>query len=203
MFSGIIKEMGEIVEIKPKAQGFIFVIKELDAASRVEFGASICNSGVCLTVFEKKDGKIFFEVMPETLRKTSLGQKKIGDKVNLETSLKVGDEIGGHFVYGHVDCVGKVENIVAEGDNKLVSIKIPSEWMQYITPEGSVAVDGVSLTVARVEESGFTVSLIEYTLKNTTLGRLKIGDKVNIEFDMLAKYVITANRQPPAANRRC
>lgn len=197
MFSGIIHNIGIIKKIEPKAEGFIFTIANQNVANQANIADSVCNTGVCLTVIEKNNNELSYEVMPETLRKTVLGSKKVGDRINLETSLKVGDEVGGHFVFGHVDCVCEVVKVEQEGDNRLITFQVPSEWMKYLCPQGSVALDGVSLTVARLGSQDFAVSLIEYTLDNTTLGDLEIGDKVNVEFDMLAKYVarqLTINR---------
>lgn len=191
MFTGIIKNIGIIKKIEKKAEGLVFFVSCSDIFNQIKVADSVCTTGVCLTVFDKEDDCLLFEIMPETLRKTTLGEKTAGNKINLETSLKVGDELGGHFVYGHVDCVGLTTNIVQEGNNKLVTIELPAEWMKYLAPEGSVAVDGVSLTVARIHDKKLVVSLIEYTLDNTTLGDLQIGDKVNVEMDMLAKYVAT------------
>lgn len=189
MFSGIVEKMGKIKSIKKFGAGFLFVIERGQIAKKIKNGSSVCVSGACLTVRKRIGSNLEFEIMPETLRKTILGSLKIGSKINLETSLKVGQELGGHFVYGHVDDVGEVVEVKKEGKNWLMSIKINTKWQKYLVPEGSVAVDGVSLTVARVKNTVFTVSLIEYTLKKTMLGKLKIGDKVNVEFDMLAKYL--------------
>ena len=152
-------------------------------------GSSVCVSGVCVTVTAKEENNLVFEVMPETLRKTIFKNKKVDDKVNLEKSLNVGDELGGHFVYGHVNTVGKVVGIEKEGNDKLVSIEVDGGYRKFLVREGSVAVDGVSLTIARVEENIFIVSLIEYTLSETTLGTLQVGAQVNIEFDMMLKYL--------------
>src|SRR3989338_293980 len=188
MFTGIVIGKGEVAEKKLKSAGVVFVIDAKHWARKVKLGASECVSGVCLTVTRKKGRKLFFDVMPETLKKTTLGGKNSGTRVNLELTLKAGDEIGGHFVYGHVDGVGEVIRVVEQGDNKLVTIRPAPELSRFIAPQGSVAVDGVSLTVASFDRESFTVSLIPYTLEQTTLGELKVGDKVNVENDMLLKF---------------
>lgn len=189
MFTGIVETIGILKKISPMGKGFLLEIQSGKILKKVKPGDSICTQGVCLTLRKKQNKLLQFEVMPETLRKTVLGSKKTNDKLNLETSLKIGQELGGHFVYGHVDTVGKVKAIKPEGKNLLVSILISKEWQKYITHEGSVTLDGTSLTVANFKKNIFTVSLIDYTLKNTTLGSLKVGDGINVEFDILAKYV--------------
>src|SRR3990167_5701137 len=178
MFTGIIKSIGEINKINEKEQGIELVIA-FDVNQSISIGSSVCICGVCLTVTDLKDNLFSFDVMPETIRKTTLNFKQIGSKVNIEMVLRVGDELCGHFVYGHIDGIGKVVSIKNEVDNDI---------MKYIVPQGSVAVDGVSLTVARLGSNTFTVSLIPFTLENTTLGELRVGEKVNIESDMLAKF---------------
>lgn len=189
MFTGIIKSIGVIKEIKKVNESLLYYLNCPEIFEKVTDGSSVCVSGVCLTVTNKVDSSLVFEVMPETLRKTIFKNKKVGDKVNLESSLQVGDDLGGHFVYGHVNTVGKVVGIEKEGNDKLVSIKVDEEYKKYLVGEGSIAVDGVSLTIARVKENIFVVSLIEYTLSETTLDTLQVGDEVNIEFDMMMKYL--------------
>lgn len=184
MFSGIVRTVGEI---KVHENGRLVVACGADFIA--EKGSSVCVSGICLTATERTDGQLIFDVMPVTFEKTMLGGKTVGDAVNVEPSLKVGDELGGHFVYGHVDGVGVVTNVQQEKDATLVTIRLPQDIMMFFAPQASVAVDGVSLTIASLEHDTITVSLVPYTLKNTTLGGLKIGDKVNIECDMLAKIM--------------
>lgn len=188
MFTGIIESVGEILDIEPKGSGYFFSIANKTVHNQTALGNSVSVSGVCLSVVSKQTGRLFFEVMPETLRKTTLGKKQVGDKINLETSLRIGDQLGGHFIFGHVDGVGKVTAVKSEGDNLLLTLRLPQNLRKYIAPRCSVAVDGVSLTVARLTTTGFMVSLIENTIKRTTLGQLRAGDEVNIECDMLAKY---------------
>lgn len=179
MFSGIVQAVGIIkIKIADNLQ-----IKTKQLAHKVVAGSSVCVSGVCLTVTRIAGETLHFDVSPETLRKTNLGEKKVGDRVNLETSLHVGDEISGHLVYGHVDGVSEV---LAAGDK--IDIEPPKALMQYIVPQGSVAIDGVSLTVAGVEGNKFSVSLVPYTRAHTTLGALRARGRVNVEVDMLARY---------------
>lgn len=189
MFTGIIKSMGLIQDIKTENGSLRFFILCPDVFENFNVGSSVCVSGVCLTVTAKVNKNLVFELMPETLRKSAFKNKKIGDRVNLENSLNVGDELGGHFVYGHVNTVGKVVKIENEGEDKLVSVEVDSEYEKYLVDEGSIAIDGVSLTIARTDKNIFTVSLIQYTLAETTLGILSAGDSVNIEFDMMLKYL--------------
>jgi len=189
MFTGIIKSMGLIKNILKENDSRRFFIFCPDIYEKVEAGSSVCVSGVCLTVTGKDNNNLIFEVMPETIRKSILGRVKVGDKLNLENSLSVGDEMGGHFVYGHVNTVGKVVNIENEGEDKLVSVEVSPDYDKYLVDEGSIAIDGVSLTIARTNKNIFTVSLIQYTLAETSLGALEVGDRVNIEFDMMLKYL--------------
>lgn len=183
MFSGIIQTVGEVISVASGAFG----IRDKEIAERSTLGSSVAVAGVCLTVAKKIGDTLLFAVMPETLKKTTLGQKKVADRVNLEPALRVGDELGGHFVYGHVDGVGEVQAVRADGEATLVTIQISKELMRSLAPQGSVAVDGVSLTVARQKADAIIVSLVPYTLEHTTLGQLRTGDGVNIECDMLVK----------------
>lgn len=189
MFTGIIQTVGTITKKEAKDTGFRFFILDQYIASKVQLGSSVAVNGVCLTVAALHEGTMVFDVMPETVRKTTLALKKEGDTVNLEPSLRLGDEVGGHFVFGHVDCTARVEDIQRDGDNWLVTIEAPETVRAYMAPQGTISVDGVSLTIARLDEDRFTVSLVEYTWQHTTLSSLAKGDKVNLEGDMLAKYV--------------
>lgn len=188
MFTGIVKDVGTIERIEQQPKGLRLLIRPNALALDKELGASIAVNGVCLTV-AAQDETFVFDVMSETLSKTTLGDLKKGDLVNLESSLKVGDELGGHFVYGHVDAVAMVEEVVSQEDETLVSIRVPVSLTQYIVLHGSIAFDGVSLTVARLENDLVTVSLVAHTLAHTTFDKLEKGSKVNVEVDMLAKYI--------------
>jgi riboflavin synthase len=161
----------------------------LEADLEVADGDSVAVNGVCLTATGVGNGGFDADVMPETLRRTSLGQLAPGDHVNVELPLRPSDRLGGHVVQGHVDGTGTIESITDEGLAKLVRIAVPPELLRYVVERGSIAVDGVSLTVFGVDDDGFTVSLIPETLERTTLGLARPGRTVNLEVDVLAKYV--------------
>ena len=197
MFSGIVQRLGTVKKIKKFGEGKRFYI-DIEKQKNLRSSYSICISGCCLTVTkikkERTDAKrqsfvATFDVMPETLSKTYFSSLKEGDKVNIERSLRLGDEIGGHFVSGHVDCVGKILKKNNMKDFSEMTIEFPKEFSHLLIDKGSVAVDGISLTVVRVKKSTFSIALIPETLKLTTLGFKKEGDPVNIEFDQMAKYV--------------
>jgi riboflavin synthase len=154
-----------------------------------ELGDSIAVNGVCLTVVAHESGTLAFDAVPETLARTSLGALDHGSRVNLEPALRAGEALGGHYVQGHVDGVGTVRSVEPEGDGKRVWFDAPPEINRYVVEKGSIAVDGTSLTVAGVDDDGFAVALIPHTLEATTLGALEPGDPVNLEGDVLAKYV--------------
>lgn len=184
--------MGEVVKVDNDRGDPRFYIKSNIDLNTVPMGASICHAGCCLTVVEK-DGDVFAtDVSLETLSKTTLGQWQAGTKINLETSLKMGDEMGGHIVSGHVDGVATVTSIVPEGDSHRLQFKVPDELAKYIAPKGSVAVEGISLTVNEVQGVTFGVNIIPHTWDITTLGLVKEGDQVNIEIDTIARYAIRA-----------
>lgn len=188
MFSGIVEELGIVKNITrgPKAR---IEIQAYTAAEGIAIGESISVNGVCLTVLKKTSSSLSFETMQETLKTTNLGSLKISDKVNLERSLKVGDRISGHFVTGHVDCTGVIRSKGFREGNVYFDIAVEQEYRAYILPKWSVAVDGISLTIMGRKPGIFSVYLIGHTLKNTTLGFKGPSDKVNVEFDILAKKV--------------
>ena len=175
MFTGIVREVGRVVEF----DGSRLVV---DAATKAESGDSVAVEGVCLTVLD--GSRLAFDVVPETLSRTTLGGLRPGDRVNIEPALRVGDPLGGHNVQGHVDGIGRVRSI-----GEPVWIDAPREILRYCIAKGSITVDGVSLTIARIDDAGFAVALIPHTLTATTLGELEPGDPVNLEADVLAKYV--------------
>ncbi len=185
MFSGIVEEKGTVSSVRPDG----LAVQAAKALEGVKLGDSLSVNGVCLTVAELRDGKAFFSVMPETLRRSNLGGLKSGDPVNLERALSYGDRMGGHMVQGHVDARGEVVAVEPEGNAVLVHIRIPRNLAPYLVEKGFIAVDGVSLTVVSVKEDVFTVSLVELTRNVTTLGRVRPGTQVNLEVDILAKYV--------------
>ncbi|MBI3196182.1 MAG: riboflavin synthase [Rhodospirillales bacterium] len=195
MFTGIVTDIGEIVTLAPggqagaKAGDRRFVVRTRHDMKPVAIGASIACSGCCLTVIEKGSDWLAVEVSGESLAKTHLGDWKVGSRINLELSLKVGDELGGHLVYGHVDGVGKVASMTPEGGSVRFVFEAPPELARFIAAKGSVAIDGISLTVNEVAGNRFGVNVISHTQAVTTLGQAKIGQSVNLEVDMLARYV--------------
>lgn len=195
MFTGIVTDVGEIVERSPAGSSgdLRFVLRTAYDMASVDPGASIACSGCCLTVVDKgaRDGAGWFaaDVSAETLSKTTLGAWAVGRRVNLERSLKFGDELGGHLVYGHVDGVARVVERRPEQGSVRFVFEAPRELARFVASKGSVAVDGVSLTVNEVEGARFGVNVIPHTQAVTTLGTLSVGDPVNLEADMLARYV--------------
>lgn len=189
MFSGIIEELGCVSRIAKKGNNTILVVNLALIHQDTKIGDSISVNGTCLTVLNKDPKSLSFEVMPETLRITNLARLRIADKVNLERSLKLGDRLSGHFVTGHVDCLGNIRKKHYFNGNFGFEIVVPAEFRKFCLQKGSIAVDGISLTIARRGSDTFTVYIIPHTLKNTTLGFKGPSDKVNIEFDILAKRI--------------
>ncbi|HTR86810.1 MAG TPA: riboflavin synthase [Reyranella sp.] len=191
MFTGIVTDIGEITALTPGGQAGDrrFTIRTRHDMGPVPMGASIACSGCCLTVIEKGADWFAVEASQESLDKTHLGEWQVGRKINLELSLKLGDELGGHLVYGHVDGVGKVVSMTPEGGSVRFVFETPGDLARYMAPKGSVAVDGISLTVNEVSDRSFGVNIISHTQAVTTLGQAKVGQRVNLEVDMLARYV--------------
>ena len=191
MFTGLIIEMGEITSVKMPSSSAVLSLKAREAASSAKLGDSISVNGVCLTVTElqTQNSELFFDLSDETLRSTNLGRLKKGDRVNLEMSLSPDSKIGGHFVTGHVDAVGTMRSKADTGDMLKIEISAPEKVMNLLVEKGSVAVDGISLTVVDVLSDSFTVVIIPHTAKLTTIGFKGAGDTVNIEADILGKYV--------------
>ncbi len=188
MFTGLVEEKGTVAQVEQTADGARLKI-ESALAGQLGAGDSIAVNGVCLTAVDPGNGSFTADVMNETLGKTSLGPLAAGDPVNLELPLRAGDPLGGHIVQGHVDGTGTVESVAEEGFSAVVRVAAPAEILRYIAAKGSVAIDGVSLTVAELGEDWFSVALIPETQERTTLGGLESGRSVNIEVDVLAKYV--------------
>jgi riboflavin synthase len=185
VFTGIVRELATVGSF----DGTRLVVIAPETAAGAAVGDSVAVAGVCLTVVEAADGQLAFDVVPETLSRTALGGVETGGNVNVEPSLRVGDQLGGHVVQGHVDAVGRVRSVAPEGDSHRVWIDAPETVVRYCIEKGSIAVDGVSLTVAAFDDDGFEVALIPHTLTVTTLGRLEPGDEVNLEADVLGKVV--------------
>ena len=189
MFTGIVTDMGRVRAVRDTNRDRRFEIETAFDLATIDLGASVAHAGCCLTVVEKGDGWFAVEVSGETLAVTTLSDWREGRRVNLERAARVGDELGGHIVSGHVDGVGEVLNVEAEGGSHRVRIRAPRPLHRFIAPKGSITVEGVSLTVNEVEDDVFGVNLIPHTWEVTTLGELKPGDPVNLEIDMLARYL--------------
>ena len=189
MFTGIVTDIGRVREVRETDRDRRYEIETAWNTDGIDLGASISHAGCCLTVTEKGPGWFAVEVSNETLSKTTLGAWKTGDGVNLERAAKLGDEMGGHVVSGHVDGLGRIVSITPEGGSHRIEVEAPAPLHRYIAAKGSITVDGVSLTVNAVEGQVFSLNIIPHTWDMTTLGRLKVGDPVNLEIDMLARYL--------------
>lgn len=185
MFTGIIEEVGRV---RAAGAGEL-AIAASEVMAGMENGVSIAVNGVCLTVTDFDQSSFSVKVMPETLRRTNLGRLLAGDKINLERALPLGGRLGGHLVEGHVDATGKVVSVTREVEARLINFYAPPEVMDYLVEKGFVAVDGVSLTIVSKNTGSFWVSVVDYTLKHTNLGDRRVGDVVNLEVDIIAKYV--------------
>ena len=189
MFTGIIRELGRVAALDGGADGVRLVVAAPETAVRSAIGDSVALDGVCLTVTAVEDGRLSFDAVPETLRRSTLGRLTVGGTLNVEPALRAGEPLGGHVVQGHVDGVGTVRSRETEGDGLRLWLDAPSDVLRLCVPKGSIAVQGVSLTVADVDEAGFAVALVPHTLAATTLGELDVGAEVNLEADVLGKYV--------------
>ncbi len=185
MFTGIVEEVGRTRET---GQGSL-VISAQRVLDGLEISDSICVNGVCLTVVARDRSSLSVNVVPETLRRTNLGDLSRGDPVNLERAMAVGSRFGGHLVQGHVDATGTIQSIEPDGDALMVSVAAPEPVMRYVVEKGFIAVDGMSLTVVDCQESGFSVTIIPYTRDNTNMASASVGNAVNLEPDIVAKYV--------------
>ena len=189
MFTGIVEELGEVVELTWKGEGARLAIRGPVVTADAAHGDSIAVNGVCLTVVENLGDVFTTEVMKESFDRSSLGGLGVGDRVNLERAVKVSDRLGGHIVQGHVDGVAAITERVPGDLWETVRFTLPGDLARYVVEKGSITVDGISLTVTEISENHFAVSLIPTTLELTTLGRKGVGDKVNIEVDIVAKYI--------------
>ncbi|RZJ04391.1 MAG: riboflavin synthase [Brevundimonas sp.] len=189
MFTGIVTDIGKVRQVAESVRDRRYEIETAWDTSGIDLGASISHAGCCLTVVEKGPGWFAVEVSGETLSKTNLGDWAEGRRVNLERAAKLGDEMGGHVVSGHVDGLGRVVSVTPEGGSHRIDIEAPAPLHRYIAPKGSITVDGVSLTVNAVQDRIFGLNIIPHTWEATTLGALKAGDQVNLEIDMLARYL--------------
>jgi riboflavin synthase len=191
MFTGIVTDIGEITAMTPggNRDDRRFTVRTRHDMAPIAIGASIACSGCCLTVVEKGTDWFAVEVSGESLAKTHLGDWRQGSRLNLELSLKLGDELGGHLVYGHVDGVGAIVSLTPEGGSVRFVFEAPAELARFIAAKGSIAVDGISLTVNEVDGNRFGINIIPHTQAVTTLGQARVGQRVNLEVDMLARYV--------------
>jgi len=189
MFTGLIEAIGEIEQIGKKQNSFQITIRSPLGLSRSDIGASISVNGVCLTAVAVEQNSFTVEASPETLALTALNEHRRGDFVNLERALQLSDRLGGHLVTGHIDGVGEIIKITKASNALVIGITIPPSLMRYLVKKGSVAVDGVSLTINEIEGNTFMVSIIPHTAQNATIGKKRIGEKVNIETDLIGKYV--------------
>jgi len=189
MFTGIVQSLSIVTDVVPEPPGVRLVLREPRLATTAKIGDSVAINGCCLTVVAVQGERLSFQAGEETLSRTNLGELSPGDAVNVEPSLRAGDTMGGHFVSGHIDAVGVVDARHDDGPWCTMWFRAPTAQLRQMASKGSIAVDGVSLTLVDVEHDRFSIALIPHTLERTTLGRRKIGDRVNLETDILAKYV--------------
>ena len=189
MFTGIVREVGRVEAVERRPGGSRLRVRAPGTAAGAAPGDSVALNGVCLTTVRVDDGTLAFDAVPETLRRSSLGRLAPGASVNVEPALRAGDSVGGHFVQGHVDAVGRVDSLEREGDGKRLVVAVPPETERFCVEKGSLAVDGVSLTIAAVRSGAVEIALVPHTLAATTLGDLRPGAPVNLEADVLAKHV--------------
>ena len=199
MFTGIVEQIGKIESLERSEESARLKVRAPEIVSALPIGASIAVNGCCLTVVESRDGLFAADLSGETLRRTSFGEMKPGRAVNLELPLKAGAPLGGHFVQGHVDGVGRVARLVSEGKNWWLSVRVPEELARYVAMKGSIAIDGISLTVAGWRDGIADCAIIPFTYAQTNLRELTVGDAANLECDILAKYLerlLKAQREP-------
>ena len=185
MFTGIVREVGRVEAVEERGESVRLVVRAPETASAIAVGDSVSLAGVCLTAVEVVDGIVAFDAVPETLRRSTLGRLEAGGGVNVEPALRAGDPLGGHIVQGHVDGVGRIRRVDDEG----IEVEAPADVLRYCVEKGSIAVEGVSLTIAQLGERSFTIALIPHTREATTLGTVAEGEEVNLEVDVVAKYV--------------
>jgi riboflavin synthase len=189
VFTGIVRELGAVVSAEEVAGGRALVVRAPGTATRTKAGDSVAVDGCCLTAASIDGENLSFHAVPETIARSTLGALEAGDRVNVEPALRAGEELGGHYVQGHVDAVGRIESVEAEGEGLRVFVVAPEDVLRYCVEKGSITVDGVSLTIAELGDDAFAVALVPHTLEATTLSALRPGQAVNLEADVLAKYV--------------
>lgn len=188
MFTGIVRERGLVVAAERNGEGLRLRVEAPETASAAVPGDSVAVSGCCLTVTAVANGSFEFDAVPETIARTNLGHLAAGSDVNLEPALRAGEPLGGHFVQGHVDGTARVELLEPEGDGARLTLGLAPDLLRYCVEKGSIAVDGVSLTIATLRDDGIEIALVPFTLEHTTLGAAAPGDELNVEVDVLAKY---------------
>ena len=189
VFTGIVRELGVVVEAEEAGGGRALVVRAPETAGRTRIGDSVAIDGCCLTATDVDARAVSFHAVPETIARTTLGDLERDDEVNIEPAIRAGEELGGHYVQGHVDAVGRIQSVEAEGEGLRVFVEAPEDVLRYCVEKGSITVDGVSLTVAELAADAFAVALVPHTLTATTLSDLEPGQAVNLEVDVLAKYV--------------
>jgi riboflavin synthase alpha subunit len=189
VFTGIVRERGRVVSAEGGEDGVHLEIEAPQTAATAEPGDSVALGGVCLTATQVENGRISFHAVPESVERTTVARLAAGHEVNVEPALRAGEPLGGHYVQGHVDRIGRVASVEPDGEGRRMWIEAPDDVLRYCVEKGSISVDGVSLTIAELRDDTFSVALVPYTLEHTTLGALTPGDEVNLEADVLAKYV--------------
>ena len=189
MFTGIVRELGAVEGVEPRGDGLRLLVRAPETAASARVGDSVAVNGVCLTAAEVHDGTLAFDVVPETVNRSSLGRLAGGTAANLEPALRAGEPLGGHMVQGHVDGVGRVLRLEPEGEGARLTVEVPEKLLRYVVEKGSITIEGVSLTIAALAPESVEIALVPHTLRATTLGSLAPGDDVNLEVDVLAKYV--------------
>ena len=189
MFTGIVRERGRVASVEGDEEARHFEIDAPGSAAQLTIGDSVSIGGCCLTATAVSNGHFSVTAVPESINRTTLARLSAGDEVNLETAARAGEPLGGHYVQGHVDGIGRVASVEPEEEGARLWVESPPELLRYCVEKGSIAVDGVSLTISALRDGAFEVALVPHTLEETTLGRLKEGDEVNLEVDVLAKYV--------------
>ena len=197
MFTGIIEELGIVTSLIRRSPSGKITISASRAFADTKVGESVALNGVCLTVTSLRRNFLEFDLSAETLKKSNLQDLKIGDRVNLERALTLASRLGGHLVTGHVDGMGEIKNLTKSGNDLELQVAIPSDLLNYLVPKGSIAIDGVSLTVVDLRDGLVSVAVIPHSAKNTTIGAKRAGDRVNVEVDLLAKYVEKQLRGEP------